>query len=493
MFPPEQVEPGRLRALGATLANLGYTVPRVCERAGCSAIYDFRTLDRGRPVGTELNDSLDALIRLFMDGASVPRDVVEKLLTPGLVGELEAVELIRPGRKPQTLAAHALLYPAEGLLIASDLEYDPEAPDGRPDTVYPAITKNSQVHLISVPDTPCEDFLEICSGTGVAALRAARTCRHAWAVDITARSTAFARFNAHLNGLDNVTALQGDLYEPVAGLQFDRITAHPPYVPALEQRQIYRDGGMDGEQVTRRVFADVFPHLKPGGRLYCTCMLTDREGAPVEERVRGMLGEAAAECDIVVAVSRIDNPAEFMGKRVMEHALPFEDAEQFRRYFESIKVKHFVGATIIVERHPRPHAAVTVRRQQGRLAPIDVDGLLRWRAYPKDPASLRRLAGLRPRLAAGAHMEANPVVQDGQWVLQRVRVSVEGTLPVALETSPAATVLLAWCDGGKSLRELYDRLVAEGAAGPDAPFEGFAELVRLLLTAGVLEAEPLPA
>jgi methylase of polypeptide subunit release factors len=35
-----------------------------------------------------------------------------------------------------------------------------------------------------------------------------------------------------LNDVSNVTVLQGDLYDPVQGQRFDRITIHPPYVPA---------------------------------------------------------------------------------------------------------------------------------------------------------------------------------------------------------------------------------------------------------------------
>jgi SAM-dependent methyltransferase len=494
MFPPEQVEPARLRALRESLERLGFTVPRICERAHCATIYDFQTMLRGRQAGTTLDDGLDALIRLFMDGAALPRETAEPLLTPALVRELEAIELIGPTETPKgpALSARALLYPTEGLFIASDLEFDAAVPDGRPDRVYPAITKSCEVHLTMVPARATGDFLELCSGTGIAALRAARTARHAWAVDITARSTTFARFNARLNGLDNVTALQGDLFEPVAGLQFDGITAHPPYVPAFEQREIYRDGGSDGEQISRRIFAEARSHLKPGGRLYCTCVLTDRE-QPLEERVRAMLGPDGADCDVLAIVSKADDPAEYLSKQVVGHIFDFEEANRFRAFFESLKVKAFAGVTVVIERHARARSPVTVRRDQGPvLAPINVDSILRWKGYPSEPEALRQLARIRPRLANGAHMDAVHLPRDGQWVLQRVRVAVDGPLPAAIDASPEASMFLAWCDGRSTVQELRERLVAEGAAGPDAPLERFAELIRLLLTAGILESEAPP-
>lgn len=88
-----------------------------------------------------------------------------------------------------------------------------------------------------IPASPCERFLELCCGTGIAALLAARNgAKHAYAFDIAARSVPFAEFNRRLNGLESVTIREGDLYSPSAGERFDRIVAHPPYVPVLQPK-----------------------------------------------------------------------------------------------------------------------------------------------------------------------------------------------------------------------------------------------------------------
>ena len=42
------------------------------------------------------------------------------------------------------------------------------------------------------------------------------------------------------------------MYEPVAGLEFDRIVTHPPYVPVSKPTHVFRDGGDDGELILRR-------------------------------------------------------------------------------------------------------------------------------------------------------------------------------------------------------------------------------------------------
>src|SRR5262249_44210710 len=143
--------------------------------------------------------------------------------------------------------------------------------------------------------------LELCSGSGVAALIAGKNfARRATAIDIAERSTRFAEFNARLNGLANVAALAGDLYAPVAGRQFDVITAHPPYVASFGTEMIYRDGGEDGEQISRGIIAGLAEHLRPGGLFYCHCMMTDRKGAPLEQRIREMLGPRHEEFDVVL-------------------------------------------------------------------------------------------------------------------------------------------------------------------------------------------------
>ena len=95
----------------------------------------------------------------------------------------------------------------------------------------------------------------------------------------------FAEFNAALNGLTNVRVLEGDVYAPLGDEHFDVVIAHPPYVPALETEFVFRDAGEDGEQVTRRIvdgLACII--LLPGGQFFCDCMLTDREGATLEQR-----------------------------------------------------------------------------------------------------------------------------------------------------------------------------------------------------------------
>ena len=225
-------------ALGAMFAQCGFTAEGICERLQIPAIGEYRNVRQGRAVVHSVEDALDALIRLLMDGEYVERATLERLLPPGALPLMESlgVTSFEPDR-PELCFGALTLYPVEGLLLANDRA---SAPDNTPftlapDVIYPAAEANTLKFLDAMPRSPCDSFLDIGTGTGVAALAAARFARHAWGTDIAARSALFAEFNRRLNGIGNATMLEGDLYQPVEGLTFDCIVSHPPYVPARER------------------------------------------------------------------------------------------------------------------------------------------------------------------------------------------------------------------------------------------------------------------
>ena len=96
------------------------------------------------------------------------------------------------------------------------------------------------------------------------------------AVDISGPALAIAGQNAGQHAVaERLTLLEGDLFGPVQGLQFDAVVSNPPYIPAdeiadlaAEVRQEPRgalDGGQDGLDFYRRILAEAAGFLKPGG------------------------------------------------------------------------------------------------------------------------------------------------------------------------------------------------------------------------------------
>jgi release factor glutamine methyltransferase len=122
------------------------------------------------------------------------------------------------------------------------------------------------------PLPPGARVLDLCSGSGALAVRAAAgdRSRSVVAVDVSRRATLTIRLNAALNGVQ-VRAARGDLFGAVAGERFDAIVSNPPYVPAatdeLPARGLARawDAGRDGRALLERICVGAAQHLNPGG------------------------------------------------------------------------------------------------------------------------------------------------------------------------------------------------------------------------------------
>lgn len=155
--------------------------------------------------------------------------------------------------------------------------------------------------LTTEPLPPSAAVLDLCTGSGVVAVKAAlRMGAQATGVDVSRRSALTARINARLNGV-RVRALQGDLFAPVAGERFDAIVSNPPYLPAREDPGLPArgpsrawEGGLDGRVLLDRIIAGAPAHLRPGGIL----LLVHSEVCSTRATLDG-LEAAGLEADVV--------------------------------------------------------------------------------------------------------------------------------------------------------------------------------------------------
>jgi release factor glutamine methyltransferase len=120
--------------------------------------------------------------------------------------------------------------------------------------------------------------LDLCTGSGVIAVALAKELAgsHVVATEISPEAAAIARKNAERNGV-TVDIRIGDLWQPVAGEQFELIASNPPYIAsaviptlAAEVRRepiVALDGGPDGLAFYDRIVAGAVAHLVPGGAL----------------------------------------------------------------------------------------------------------------------------------------------------------------------------------------------------------------------------------
>jgi methylase of polypeptide subunit release factors len=485
----------RLREL---LVRLKFTELDICAAAGMSVIYELKSLETRTNALLDRSDPQALLVQLFIDGEEVPWSVVRSTLAPADIALIEKLGLLRSSiRDADQCTASVALYPNEKLYIASDKHANIEAvATGIPsDIVFSALTPETHLYVELMPRVRCKDYLELCSGTGVAALIAGRDfAEHAWAVDITERSTLFALFNAALNGLTNITALAGDLYEPLAGKTFDLIVAHPPYVPAFETTMVFRDGGEDGEQVTRRILAGLADHLRPGGQFYCECMMTDRVGAPLETRIREMLGPAATEFDVLLGQSLAFDPEDYLVREVRAKGFDADALGRRREVLERLGIERLVSTAFLLQRRESQRTVVTSRRiVSSDTTANHYQWYLRWAVATADwTDAASRLLDTRPRRAQGVEMQSRSVFRATGWSV------VESTLitrtPFALEANCPAwfATLLTWCDGEMTAREHLKHLRDIGVIPDSASDAEFAVLIGQLADGGFVELDQFP-
>jgi release factor glutamine methyltransferase len=114
--------------------------------------------------------------------------------------------------------------------------------------------------------------LDVCTGSGVVGVSAARAGADVTVIDVSRRAVAAAWLNARLNHV-RLRPRRGHLLEPVLDEQFDVIASNPPYVPAEREalptrgRRRAWDAGRDGRVVLDRLLVAAPPRLKAGGAL----------------------------------------------------------------------------------------------------------------------------------------------------------------------------------------------------------------------------------
>lgn len=475
------------------LRGVGFSEPVLCKQLGLKGLNELLADSRDRVTLAGEDSELGALARLYLFGESLETKELGSVFSPQLLEALSHLGLlgVDPVAADRMLAPVAL-YPLGALFIVSDRWAMPDHTDPvlSADFVYPAITANTSQFLATLPQTRCDNFLELCSGTGAAALAASPYVNHAWAVDITERSTQMAEFNRLLNGFRNVKVMRGDLYEGLGDLSFDRIVAHPPYMPVLNPAQVFYDGGVDGEQVTRRVVEALPRFLRPGGFFYCLAQGSDRKDAPFEQRVRNWLGEDQAHFDVAIVVRRQQDPEETAMQYAVKSKGGSPAARQMRQALTSRSIESMVYGWILAQRREKGESGFTVRRSAGsRTGGAEIAWLFKWETFAAHPEALTRLQEMCPRATSSLELRIVHRLKNGELTPEEFALHSDDPFSVNCQVQPWVSFLIPQCDGKSTVRQLHEFCKANNLIHQDTPPEEFAKLLMVLISGGFLEVD----
>ena len=154
-------------------------------------------------------------MRLFIFTQLVPRDELDRDIGEPEIAALGALDLLRPDGNEHYYSP-AFVYPVAGFVVASDRH---DSPDGSgivlaSDVVFPALDAGTLRFLGIIARSPVRDALDLCSGTGIAALLLSKHAEHVVAADITPRSLRVretdehgADVRIHANGATGVASI----------------------------------------------------------------------------------------------------------------------------------------------------------------------------------------------------------------------------------------------------------------------------------------------
>ncbi|MBL8174615.1 MAG: methyltransferase [Bryobacterales bacterium] len=472
-IPLRFVAKDEFATLRSFLEASGYSEAFLLEHFGAVSLHDLLGAsgarrqafdDRYRGEGLPL-----FLARLFFGGKQATGAELDRYVPAGVQTTLRGTGLL-----DDAMRCPVLLHPAFGFCIASDRTDYAGA-----DFVMSGAEGLCRQFVRYIGKEPCGRFLDMGTGAGIAALVASSFAREVWAVDIVERAVRYAEWNCGLNLAENIHVRQGDLFEPVRGMRFDRIVCNPPFEPSLTGDVVFSCGGEDGEAILARLIAETPQYLAPAGRLYCQVEGTDREAETLDRRVVRWLGEAGAEHDSALFVRDRYEPMQFAIRQTVLSNHDSAAVEQWAELYGRLGARAVLIGHLIVERHEGTRRSFHLRGQY-------------------DPeASIRDLEGCFDRqvaVAGGEFREFRPVLQGG-WELHVRHKPVQGDmhperytfvtrapLPEEWDVSPWMARMVTRCDGAITM-EQHARW-AETNAGVGA--EEFAGGMRLLTWAGVL-------
>lgn len=439
-------------ALGETLRGVGYGEEAIEELLGEDGVAAdlAESVVYARRLG---DDEVATTIRLLLLGRPVPRNA--------FAGAQELERLGLATRDGDLLAPRARIVPTEGVYLAFDtFSRGEEDPPG-----WVASFSPTAYWLASLtPRRRVDCALDIGTGNGVHALLASRHAGRVVATDVNPRALAFTRISAALNGIANVETRLGSLFEPVAGETFGLITCNAPYVISPERRWQYRDGGLPGDELSRRVVTSAAEHLADEGFAAVLVSWLAASADDPDEHVHDWLDGSG--CDAwILGLSGSDpvDHAAGWNEHLARDPEAYEAAiAEWASYFAAL------GAEWITE------GAVVLHRRAGGPNAVRADGV--------DEDELEFAGDQLERVFAALAA----VARDGDAVLERpVRLAETARFDQELDTSGAVTSTVLVLDEGTCFEveldlDAADALIELGEGSTiDAAVEQVARRERL--------------
>lgn len=428
---------------------------------------------------------INTLAKLFMLDRWVGEKDAAEAVRPLDLDRLRAMGLIEDG--PAGVRARVRLSAHEGLIIAHDA-YDEERRTLRPDHVLDVNPTTMTLAHMTVR-RQVGRALEIGTGCGVLALKAAAHAGQVVATDTNPRALNLAVFNAAINGITNVEWRQASLFDAVAGERFDLIFCNPPYVISPDSKFIFRDGGRRGDALCEEIIRRIPEHLRDGGFATVLINWVIRAGEEWSAPLRRWVGGNG--CDSWMMMSAGQEPLAYaaLWNRSRDRAAYEAGLERWTAYFEELAAQTIGLGAIVLRRRAwgtpwlrADHIAESVTAPAGPHIERLFDAETALAAIGDDTALLAQ----RVEAARDHRLHQALAVRDADYVVETAEVRLQNGLPVHGSVDAFTIQLLARCDGRRTLGDIASEIAT--AAGIDVSkfSAACAGIARRLISSGFL-------
>ena len=468
------------------LDEAGYTEPILRKALGAAELPSRQLRNHSRLLDrTSEPTLLNLLLRWFWVGIPqnhaqssrlVDRDILSLFIDSGLLQT-----------NGEDLKPVAMLLPVDDFIVAAD---------------HPSAMERHDSDLVLWPN-PTSKFLsrfavrrqsratlDLGAGSGILSLAASTFSDSVTATDLNERAVSCTRFNAGLNGIENIEALAGDCFRPVADRRFDLILSNPPFFITPQADYLFCDNSMELDGLCRRLVREAPAHLNEGGYMEMLCEWAQIKGQPWEERLAEWLKDNG--CDAWVMKGLTQDPEEYAQHRIRETSPDTsKDAAHYAEYMEYYRrsgVEAIHDGLIVMRRR---QAQNFVRIEEVPPTPTGDLGELILSTFAahdlmREHDTDEKLLTLRPALAPNVRLEQICTPRKGSWQAESLTLRLTSGFPFHVDVQPLAADFLKLCDGTRPASEVIAMFASNTEADPQKVATECLNMIRRLVERGFI-------
>ncbi len=432
------------------------------------------------------SDDQAVLVRLFLLGLDVDADRARTALAPARLEDLERGRLIEVDGGGR-VRCPIRISPFEGLLLA----HDPEVVEDPAPDIVTGLNSAARTLASLTPRRPAGRALDVGTGSGVQALLAAKHSGHVVATDVNPRALAFTELGAALSGFDHVECREGSFFDPVEGERFDLVVSNPPYVISPDAQLVYRDGGLERDEVSRIAVSGAAAHLAEGGLAMVLANWVHQAWEPWDQPLRDWLEGSGCEALLLHHLS--EDGLEYAAKWNTRHRRDPETHAQvldrWTGYYRDAGIGTLATGGVALRRRgggdPRITTAEMATGPAGKggehvLRMLDAAALLA-------EGSADSLLATPLALVPGHRLHRERRHTGEGYGPETVRMVLDDSAGLSSEFGPAVAAILVGLDGTRTPGDLVP-LLAQALPGSDDEIrDAVLGAVRTLLEQGLVE------